>query len=356
MQEYQRLFSGSKSFYKWKNNGTHITDISVDYTKRRGGDISTGGVNIYDLDPLDGMEELGTYRCIEMKDYEVESTTLAVDALTEQFERSELASIAAVIESGKESSQMDLTNAQLPKTSDLYDNKERAESVVTGKYGEGFVKMLKEKAKANAMQYFKKEGSAKNPVNVADGATYITDRMCEKLLRQEGKWDDKMKYAFEVLRGEHGTDVMAKEGQKLYKTVLNVVIGTQKYTATGFRKSDDGSGGTLMTPYYNKTALFPIFDQIAYGKMAQIQEAMRKNNVDMLMLTSAVKVGSQGAITLDQLLSDQKFEDHTYIQEMRFLRKQLNTDPSEEEEMNLGTQTIKIALSNLRMNDDYING
>ena len=355
MQEYQRLFSGSKSFYKWKNNGTHVTDISVDYTKRRGGDISTGGVNIYDLDPLDGMEELGTYRCIEMKDYEVESTTLAVDALTEQFERSELASIAAVIESGKESSQMDLTNAQLPRTSDLYDNKERAEAVVTGKYGEGFVKMLKEKAKANAMQYFKKEGSTKNPVNVADGATYITDRMCEKLLRQEGKWDDKMKYAFEVLRGEHGTDVMAKEGQKLYKAVLNVVIGTQKYTATGFRKSDDGSGGTLMTPYYNKTALFPIFDQIAYGKMAQIQEAMRKNNVDMLMLTSAVKVGSQGAITLDQLLSDQKFEDHTYIQEMRFLRKQLNTDPSEEEEMNLGTQTIKIALSNLRMNDDYIN-
>lgn len=83
MQEYQRLFSGSKSFYKWRNNGTHVTDISVDYTKRRGGDISTGGVNVYDLDPLDGMEELGTYRCIEMKDYEVESTTLAVDALTE---------------------------------------------------------------------------------------------------------------------------------------------------------------------------------------------------------------------------------------------------------------------------------
>ena len=40
---------------------------------------------------------------------------------------------------------------------------------------------------------------------------------------------------------------------------------------------------------------------------------------------------------------------------MRFLRKQLNTDPNEREEMNLGTQTIKIALANLRMNDDYID-
>jgi hypothetical protein len=84
--------------------------------------------------------------------------------------------------------------------------------------------------------------------------------MCEKLLREEGKWDDKMKYAFEVLRGEHGADVLAEEGAELYKSILDLIVGTQKYTATGFRKSDDGQGGTLMTPYYNKTALFPIFE------------------------------------------------------------------------------------------------
>jgi hypothetical protein len=40
---------------------------------------------------------------------------------------------------------------------------------------------------------------------------------------------------------------------------------------------------------------------------------------------------------------------------MRYLRKQLNTDPSEREESPLGTQTIKIALSNLRMDDNYTN-
>jgi hypothetical protein len=110
-----------------------------------------------------------------------------------------------------------------------------------------------------------------------------------------------------------------------------------------------------MTPYYNKTALFPIFEQIAYGRMAQFLQAMRKNNVDMVMMTSAVKVGSQGAIKLDELLSDAEYKDHTYIQEMRFLRKQLNTDPNGREESPLGTQTIKIALSNLRMDDDYVN-
>lgn len=355
MQEYQRLFSGSKSFYKWNNNGKYVTDISVDYTKRRGGDISTGGVNVTDIDPLEGMEELGTYRCIEVKDYEIESNTLQQKALEEQFLLSDIASAAAVIKSGKKSSQLDLTNRRLPRTTDLYKDREEAERIIREAYGEEFLDVLKSKAKADAAQYFKKNPDDKAPVNVADGATYISDSLCEKLLREEGKWDDKMKYAFEVLRGKHGTDVMSEQGAALYKSILDVIIGTQKYTATGFRKSPDGSGGTLMTPYYNKTALFPIFDQIAYGKIAQLRDAMRRNGVDMVMMTSAVKVGSQGAISIDQLLDGTKYDDHTYVQEMRFLRKQLNTDPNEREEMNLGTQTIKIALANLRMKDDYID-
>jgi len=355
MQEYQRLFSGSKSFYKWNDNGKYITDISVDYTKRRGGDISTGGVNVTDIDPLEGMEELGTYRCIEVKDYEVESNTLQQKALEEQFLLSDIASAAAVIKSGKKSSQLDLTNRRLPRTTDLYNDRAEAERIIREAYGEEFLDVLKSKAKADAAQYFKKNPDDKAPVNVADGATYISDSLCEKLLREEGKWDDKMKYAFEVLRGKHGADVMSEQGAALYKSILDVIIGTQKYTATGFRKSPDGSGGTLMTPYYNKTALFPIFDQIAYGKIAQLRDAMRRNGVDMIMMTSAVKVGSQGAISIDQLLNETKYDDHTYVQEMRFLRKQLNTDPNEREEMNLGTQTIKIALANLRMNDDYID-
>ncbi len=353
MQEYQRLFSGSKSFYKWKDDGKFVTDISIDYTKRRGGDISTGGINVTDIDPLEGMEELGTYRCIEVKDYEVESNTLQQKALEEQFLLSDMAAAAAVIISGKDSSQLDLSNRRLPKTVDLYKNREEAERIIRERYGEEFLDVLKSKAKADAQQYFKKSADDNAPVNVADGATYISDSLCEKLLREEGKWDKKMKYAFEVLRGKHGADVMSEEGAALYKQILDVIIGTQKYTATGFRKSDDGFGGTLMTPYYNKTALFPIFDQIAYGKVAQLRDAMRRNNVDMIMMTSAVKVGSQGAISIDKLLDKTNYSEHTYVQEMRFLRKQLNTDPNEREEMNLGTQTIKIALANLRMNDDY---
>lgn len=167
-----------------------------------------------------------------------------------------------------------------------------AEELIVKRFGQKFLEALKEKSRANANSYFKFKKDDKTPINVADGATYITDRMCEKLLREEGKWDDQMKYAFEVLRGEHGADVLSKDGAKLYKSILDTIIVTTKYTATGFRKSDDGQGGTLMTPYYNKTALFPVFEQIAYGRMHQFLQAMRDNEVDMIMMTSAVKVGS----------------------------------------------------------------
>jgi len=108
------------------------------------------------------------------------------------------------------------------------------------KYVNAIINTIKNSAEKDAKLYFKQIGDKEDPINVADGATYITDRMCERLLREEGKWDDHMKYAFEVLRGEHGVDVLSKEGHALYKSILDVIIGTQKYTATGFRKSDDG--------------------------------------------------------------------------------------------------------------------
>jgi len=50
-----------------------------------------------------------------------------------------------------------------------------------------------------------------------------------------------------------------------------------------------------MVPYYNKTAIFPIFKCIATGKLANIYSKMQQQGVDMLMMNSAVKVGGQGS-------------------------------------------------------------
>jgi len=39
-------------------------------------------------------------------------------------------------------------------------------------------------------------------INVADGAAYITDTMCENLLRMRGAYNGKVKRAFEILRSD----------------------------------------------------------------------------------------------------------------------------------------------------------
>jgi len=74
------------------------------------------------------------------------------------------------------------------------------------------------------------------------------------------------------------------------------------------------------------------------GNMAKIYEKMKSDKIDMLMVNSAVKLGSQGSKAIenwDTFESD--FHFNPYTQKFLYLRKQFNTDPKEEELMNVGT-------------------
>ena len=119
-------------------------------------------------------------------------------------------------------------------------------------------------------------------------------------------------------------------------------------------------------------ALFPIFDCIATGKMRNIYDKMQEQGIDMLLVKSAVKVGGEGA--KDIIWSDYRqdadpanednfkgdianqdwkpvfkdtFNFETYDCDFDYLRKQLNTDPKEEQMLRMGTQMQKIVYSNL---------
>jgi len=75
--------------------------------------------------------------------------------------------------------------------------------------------------------------------------------------------------------------------------------------------------------------------------------------VDMLLMTSAVKVGSQGAVSFDGESISDPF--NKYTQSYAYLRRQLNTDPEEKDEQAIGTQMMKIGLSNLVKDRIYID-
>lgn len=192
-------------------------------------------------------------------------------------------------------------------------------------------------------------------IDVADGGAYISDEMCEALLRMEGAYSDDIQEAFKILRGEVESDYLGKIDA--YQKVMTSVIGNQKYTAFGRRLQNGNS-----VPYYHKMALFPIFDCIATGKMRNIFDKMKEQKIDMLLVNSAVKVGSQGSkpINWSEFRQDEdpsnednfkgdianqnwkpQFKDafsfDTYECEFDYLRKQLNTDPKEEDLLRMGT-------------------
>jgi len=116
---------------------------------------------------------------------------------------------------------------------------------------------------------------------------------------------------------------------------------------------------------------------LATGKLGNIYNMMKTNNTDMVLISSAVKVGSQGAVanpkwddyrqdddkdnkanynkdgSLKPLFSE-SFKVNPYSVSFEYLRKQLNTDPNEKKYMNIGTQTTKIALTNLNLHAQYL--
>ena len=108
-----------------------------------------------------------------------------------------------------------------------------------------------------------------------------------------GALSEKVNHAFEILDG--GDKYSWMEQSKAYKYIYDEVnIVTTKYTAYGFRPHtlNGQLESSVAVPYYNKFALFPLFDCIATGKLGKIYDKMIKEGVDMMFMDSAVKVGS----------------------------------------------------------------
>lgn len=388
VEEYERLYASNPGYFKWKYDKKtgDLTNRLVDQIKRNGGDGSTGINNFTELTNIpehwldkDG-QFTGEYRCCEIKDEEIASpqieeiktlmtTSARVQALREHYLKQQKSEYEERIlkmkrdERPDEDEQLyereriaqDVEN-KLATMSD-YDVKQELQSL-------GIFNIVEKKSKAAYDSYA-------GGIDVNDGAAYITDDMCEMLLRMVGSYSSEVAEAFNILRSKSVKDMYKLADA--YTKVITTVIGTQKYTAKGRRVDAIGN----ITDYYHKYALFPIFPMNATGKSANIYNMMKTNNVDMVLISSAVKVGSQGAVSnpkwddyrqdsdennkanykedgsLKPIFSE-SFKVNPYSVSFEYLRKQLNTDPNEKKYMNIGTQTTKIALTNLNLHAQYL--
>ena len=378
--EVERLFAGNPAFYKWKyDDDGNLIDRTVDELKRLGGVVSTGTNNFEGLVGLPDRYQKGVYVSAEVDNEMIESPQVeymrplvytgqlrqtAYSMLCDEYIEKELEGFKKYKDETdiqasrrRHDLEQDARNSvdnQLERMSD-----EEIEKLLESKH-KGIIAVIKKKAKSVIDSYRLSKDEKLDGIDVADGGAYITDEMCEALLRMVGSWSSDIEEAFKILRSGNIYTVRTK--LNAYNKIVTTVIGTQKYTAFG-RRRDPKTG--IMITYYDKYALFPIFESIAYGRTANIFHAMKKQGVDQLKINSAIKVGSQGSqpIKWDDYSSvegDEKplfldtFKFNSYEQRFKYLRKQLNTDPNEKKYMNIGTQATKIVMSNLNVNNYYV--
>lgn len=318
-EESLRLYIGNPGFFK------NVEDIQ----KRIGGLVSTGDDNVTSLPNYDGSDgEL--YRCAEISDYEVASNADIMSELQEKMRDGELREIYGNRYGFSDVDDLDIGAVRARLVDD---------------FGEDAVK----KIEARANNFYE---AYTGGINVADGASYITADMCKRMLRARGALTNDVAKAINILESSNKYSWMdQKDAYKLIYEKVNLV--TTKYTAYGFR--DHTTNGkkvsNLSVPYYNKFALFPIFDCIATGKLKNVYDKMKESKVDNLLMTSAVKVGLQGHSEFDGETISKPL--NVYTQRLSALRRQLNTDPEEGDVVAAGTQMIKVCLSSLRLDRTY---
>ena len=359
IEEVCRLYTGAPHFFKWKYgaDGT-LQDLRSDLAKRLGGLGSTGDSNRLDLPNIPR-----EYNCAEIEDELVKSE------LYEAYKEGFLDNEYRIAVFDQEINKIHNRLQNMPEEQRQIERK-RIWDDIQAKPLEDVIKMADKRIKgiveANAAAETK---SFESKINVADGTAYITPQMCLNLLRQRGVYTGNVKQAFQHLMGmDAGSDMLSNH--TAYKTIFDALISTQKYSAYGYRMEGD-----IVVHFYDKFALFPLFKSMAYGFTHDMLEKMEDpdNPVDMVMFESAVKSGSEGKqkFTKDTFRQSDDQDDeenwnhdsdgnrtsmkpdikdfkfNVYKQEYKFIRRQLNTDPREEEKMHIGTQMLKIALANL---------
>ena len=352
INEVEKLFSGSPAYYKVKYDKDGIVDVSVDKIKRLGSLTSTGLNNRLDFmrDRLDSDE----YTVAELKDHEIRDKQYAT--LEELFTRSYI----------KETIQQ--FNGQ-----DAWNEvKDLSIKEIEERFPEE-IKIARAAAKKDVAGY-------KDGVNVADAAVYISPKMTERLLRMRGVWSYEIQQAFRVLTDPETADNWESD-PKLYAQANKVILNAMKYMAFGTRFNEIPGLGI---PYFNKMALFPLFKSVATGDMKKLYDRMTEpgNEIDMVLFDSSVKAGSRSpqkmyrqakdseielkdgqtvlsAQLTETLENDQAFRPDdlhklvTYRQKYKYLRQQLETNPHTHEEQMLGTQFMKVGVSNLIDEDLY---
>ena len=299
--EIEKLFIGDPAFYK-SNKDTGETQ--EDKIKRLGALPATGNVV---AESVDGFGELST----------------------------------------KSSYRSTILNTQVFKSSSFRELKNTHVVLLTERYVNAGMEPKEANIKAKIMADKNLKGYEE--VDATDAQVYITPEMYRSIAVRLGEWSKKKEKAFNLL--ESGRDLTVEEEQ----TALDVVLGPLKLVYFALQ-----SDGKYNVPLYDKMSLATLFRPLVKGthleSLADRMEAKGQyagmQTIHMAKFDTAVKVGAiNGTDFYKDIKTRNEVNDfssmHVTVQQFKYLRRQLVVEPHAADMTRIGTQFIKVALSNL---------
>lgn len=362
--EVEKAFVGDPAYYKWKRDKKQpwiIVERSVDKIKRLGSVLSTGD-NLRTYWGYGDPRNNSKFTVLHMSDNEVGS--IKFDEYKKMFTAAEVMK-------------------HIQRTNPNIDQK-RLVNMVSKENINNTMKTLNAKVKkaiedsvARQIAAYGIDENGRGRINQADAAVYIRPALYKRIVQAVGEWSPEVERAFDLLESPDESwlsdpKLYAQTIETLIKPLKMVYFGNHELTKLG-----------LNVPVFDKMAIFPMFRVMAKADNYHLYNRMNNEElgaIDMLTFESAVKVGGRkkfkpykdaqnsrfnledlnkpstsivnGETNFEGLDSDNS-KLPTYIQDLRNLRLQMNTDPHEHTDRSLGTQFAKVALSNLVKSRPY---
>lgn len=362
--EIEKVFVGDPAYYKWKRDKKQpwiITERSIDKIKRLGSVLSTGdNLRTYwgDGDPRNNSK----FTVLHMSDNQVGS--IKFDEYKKMFTAAEVMK------------HIQRTNPNIDQN--------RLVNMVSKENIKKTMKTLNAKVRQSIEESVNRQIAAygidengRGKINQADAAVYIRPALYKRIVQAVGEWSPQVERAFELLESENESwlsnpELYAQAIETLIKPLKMVYFGNHELSKLG-----------LNVPVFDKMAIFPMFRVTSKADNYKLYQRMNNEKlgtIDMLTFESAVKVGGRkkykpyldaqnnkfnledlnkpstsivnGETVLEGLDTDNS-KLATYVQDLRNLRLQMNTDPHEHMDRSLGTQFAKVAISNLVKDRPY---
>jgi hypothetical protein len=203
----------------------------------------------------------------------------------------------------------------------------------------------------------KKNNELKEKVDQTDAQVYISPEFYRELNIRLGEWNDEKQQAFNLLQSDEELTIEQEVKAR------NIVMQPLKFVYFGYDFTDGSA-----VPDYDKMSMAVLFRKFTKGtqldELLDRMEAKGKysnlDKIDQVKFDSAVKVGNR--MDADYFIDKEDTQIinleniKSYSQDLRFLRRQLITDPHEIDRQLFGTQVKKILMSNIIKDAEYDKG